>query len=498
MNAIKELKEYFTEITRLSYISRLLEWDQEVNMRKYTDVTGRAYQRQLISTLIHRRITSEKIGKLIAEAEKQKDLTLIDKALIREARREYERNTKLPEELVAEISKTASEAGQVWQKAKDTNNFKLFESLLKKTVDLQLRKAKYLDIGPDNYSSLIDEFEPGATKDWITKTFNRFRPTLIEIVKKLSNSSFKPDDSILKKKYNQDLQFKLSFEIIKKLNFDLNQGRQDLSTHPFTTTLSSMDTRITTRTKEDFLNECIFGTIHECGHALYEMGYRKDIHDTILADGCSMGIHESQSRMWENFVGRSKEFWEYFYPSFQKYFPEILKNYPMEEFYRAVNTVQPSFIRVNADEVTYGLHIILRFEIERDLIDGKIQVNELPQIWNSKMHDLLGITPANDQEGVLQDIHWSMGAIGYFPTYQLGNLYAAQIYSTILKKMPDLPDDYRKGEFSRLLTFLRENIHQYGKIYETNDLIKRISGEELNPDYYIKYIQSKFYPIYKI
>lgn len=411
MNAIKKLKEYFTEIKRLSYIEALLGWDQEVNMRKYADVTGRAYQRQLISTLIHRRLTSDKAGKLIANAEKEKNLNDIEKAMIREAKREFEHNTKIPEELVAEISKTASEAGQVWQKAKDKSDFKLFEPLLKKTVDLQLKKARYLDIGPDDYSTLIDEFEPKATRDWITKTFNQFRPKLVEIVKKLSNSSDKPDNSILKKNYNQDQQFKLSFEIIKKLNFDLSIGRQDLSTHPFTTTLSSMDTRITTRTKENFLNECIFGTIHECGHALYEMGYTKEIHDTILADGCSMGIHESQSRMWENFVGRSKEFWEFWYPTFQNYFPEILKSYPMEEFYRAVNVVQPSFIRVNADEVTYGLHIILRFEIERDLVDGKIQVNELPQMWNSKMEDLLGIIPANDQEGVLQDIHWSMGAI---------------------------------------------------------------------------------------
>jgi carboxypeptidase Taq len=498
MNAIKELKEYFTEIKRLSYIQALLGWDQEVNMRKYSDITGRAYQRQLISTLIHRRITSEKAGKLIGKAEKQKGLNDTDMAMVREAKREFERNAKIPEELVAEISKTASEAGQVWQKAKDTNNFKLFEPLLQKTVDLQLKKAKYLDIGPDDYSSLIDEFEPGTTKDWITKIFNQFRPKLVDIVKKLGESPNKPDDTILRKKYDQDKQFKLSFEIIKKLDYDLNAGRQDLSTHPFTTTLSSMDTRITTRTKENFLNECIFGTIHECGHALYEMGYKKEIHDTILADGCSMGIHESQSRMWENFVGRSKEFWEFWYPTFQKYFPDILKNYPIEEFFRAVNKVQPSLIRVNADEVTYGLHIILRFEIERDLVDGKIQVSELPEIWNSKMEEFLGIIPASDQEGVLQDIHWSMGAIGYFPTYQLGNLYAAQMYSTILKEMPDLPEDYKKGEFSRLLSYLRENVHQYGKIYEANELIKRISGEELNPDHFIKYVENKFYPIYRI
>ena len=224
----------------------------------------------------------------------------------------------------------------------------------------------------------------------------------------------------------------------------------------------------------------------------------KEIYDTILADGCSMGIHESQSRMWENIVGRSREFWKYWYPIFQKYFPENLSNYPIEEFYRSVNVIKPSFIRVNADEVTYGLHIILRFEIERDLIDGKLEVNELPEVWNSKFEDLFGISPSDDAEGCLQDIHWGWGLIGYFPTYFLGSLYASQIYANALNKHPNLPESYEKGDFLPLLTYLRENVHQYGAIYRANDLIKRISGEALNPDYFFKYIEEKFIPIYEL
>jgi len=497
MSVIEELKEFFAEIIRLNYIQATLGWDQEVNMQNYLSLEGRSKQVSLLEKLIHQRLTSEKLGNLIKETEKS-NLTEIETAMLREITREYNMATKLPEKLVTEIAETSILAAKDWREARSKSDFSLFIKILEKTVELQKEKASRLETHPDVYSTLIDLYEPGATYDWIANIFNPIKPKLINFVKKLNSSSDKPDDSILRKNYDQDKQFELSFELIKKLNFDLGYGRQDRSTHPFTTSLASLDTRITTRTTENFLNECIFGTIHECGHALYEMGIKKDLHDTILCSGTSMGIHESQSRMWENIVGRSKEFWHYWYPTFQKYFPEILKDYPMEEFHRSINCVQPSFIRVNADEVTYGLHIILRFEIERDLIDGKIEVKELPELWNSNFEDLLGLVPPDDAQGVLQDIHWSMGAIGYFPTYFLGNLYASQIYSDVEKKMPNLPEDYKKGEFSNLLNYLKENVHQHGKIYRAPDLIKRITGEDLNPDYFLKYIEKKYYPIYKI
>jgi carboxypeptidase Taq len=496
MSVIKELRDYFTEIMRLNYIQALLGWDQEVNMMGYKSVEGRSEQNALIARLIHERLVADKAGELIKNAEKLKDLNDVDAAMLREAKRAYEQEIKLPAELVVEITKTAALAQQSWQEARKNNDFKSFVPLLEKTVELQKEKAEKLATFPDLYSTLIDLYEPSATYDWIANIFNPIKPKLTNFVKKLNSSSNKPDDSILRKNYNPDKQFELSFEIIKKLNFDLGSGRQDRSTHPFTTSPASADIRITTRTKEDFLNECIFGTIHECGHALYEMGVKKELYDTILCTGTSLGFHESQSRMWENFVGRSKEFWVHWYPTFQKYFPEVLKNYPMEEFHRAINCVQPSFIRVNADEVTYGLHIILRFEIEKDLIDGKIEVKELPEIWNSRFEELLGIVPPTDALGVLQDIHWGMGMIGYFPTYFLGNLYGAQLYRDALKKMPDLPQDYKNGEFSNLLNYLRENVHQHGSIYRAGDLIKRITGEDLNPDYFMKYLEQKFYPIY--
>lgn len=496
MSAIKELRTHFEDIMRLNYISSLLGWDQEVNMMKYKTLEGRSKQVSLIQQLIHQRETSDKVGKLIKEAEKE-DLNEIDSAMLREIKRDYTLATKLPEKLVMEIAETSILAAKEWREARTKSDFSIFEDLLVKTVELQREKAEKLETHPDLYSTLIDLYEPGATYDWIANIFNPIRPKLIDFVKKLNASPDQPDDTIFQKSYDENKQFELSSKVIEKLGFDFGYGRQDRVTHPFTTSLAALDVRITTRTTEPF-PDCITSTIHEYGHAIYEMGIKKELHDTILCSGTSMGIHESQSRMWENIVGRSKEFWLYWYPTFQKYFPENLKNYPLEEFHRAMNIVKPSFIRVNADEVTYGLHIILRFEIEKDLIEDKIQVNELPEIWNSKFEELLGIVPPNDAKGVLQDVHWSMGSIGYFASYFLGNLYAAQIYNTALQKLPALPEDYKNGEFSTLLSYLKENIHQYGSIYRSNELIKRVTGEELNSDYFLKYIEQKYKPIYRL
>jgi carboxypeptidase Taq len=497
MNALEELKKEFTEITRLNYIRYLLGWDEQVNLPKGS-FGGRAEQNALMSRIVHEHLTSEKIGNLIKEAEKLSNLSLIDSATLREAKRDYELEVKLPTELVEEISKTASLGHIKWVEARQKNDFSIFQPLLEKMIGLQIQVAEKLGTHPDPYSTLIDLYEPGATYDWIANIFNKSKLKLNEIIKKLDSSSDKPDFSILTQKWDKDKQWDFSIKVVKGLNYDFNKGRQDKSVHPFTTSLSSTDTRFTTRIDEDFFSTCIFGSIHECGHALYEMGLMDEIHDTVLASGFSMGIHESQSRMWENMVGRSKEFWKYWYPELEKNFPNNLKNKSLDDFYRSVNTVQPSLIRVEADEVTYGMHIILRFEMEREIIEGKVQVSELPHLWNEKMEKLLGITPPTNSDGVLQDIHWSGGAFGYFPTYFLGNLYGAQFYNSALKQHPTLPEEYENGNFSTLLSFLRENIHQYGRIYQARDLIKRVTGEDLNPNYFIDYLEKKFYPIYRI
>jgi carboxypeptidase Taq len=494
MSAIKELWIYLNEIKGLKYIEELLEWDLNVNMPKGS-IEGRAEQRELIRSLIHRKLKSNHVGELIKNAEMSNSLTQIDLALIREAKREHDQAKKIPEQLIGEIAKTGALGYIEWEKARLKSDFSRFKPYLEKMVALRTQFAEHLNTGPTLYSSLIDLFEPGATYEWIAKIFNNMKSKLVKIINKLANCSESPNQSILRKFYNADKQWQFSFEIIKKMNFDFNIGRQDKSTHPFTASVSSIDTRITTRIWENFLPACIFGSIHECGHALYDMGFDAQIKGTYLADGCSMGMHESQSRLWENIVGRSREFWVYWYPILQKFFTENLKDYSLDDFYRSINVVKPSFIRVEADEVTYGLHIILRFELEKMMIEDNLQIHELPEIWNSKFEELFGIVPPSDKEGVLQDPHW-IGGYGYFPTYALGNLYGAQIYNKTLKDLPNLPYEYEKGEFSNLLLYLKENIYQYGKIYRASELLKKFTGEDLNSDYFIKYIEDKFYPIY--
>ncbi len=499
MNVMEELNKRFTELLRFNFISNLLEWDQQTYMpHSDNTVKGRSEQIALLKSIHHKRLISKKTNRLIKAAEDTPNLNLVESALLREAKRKYEKAIKIPTELISEIAKTASLGQQAWEKAKLKKNFQIFKPFLEKMVRLKRDYAEKIDIGPTLYDSLVDIYEPGARSEWISKIFENLKLKLKELTEKIKNSSDKPNQSILNQYYDPEKQWKLSMDILKKLNFDFNIGRQDKSVHPFTTSISSSDTRITTRILDKFLPACLFGTIHECGHALYEMGFREELHDTYLADGSSIGFHESQSKLWENIVGHSREFWSYMYPLLQTYFPENLKNYPEYEFYRSINTVKPSLIRVEADEITYGLHIILRFELEKELINDELKVSELPILWNSYMEELLDITPQNDAEGVLQDVHWSVGAFGYFPTYTLGNIYASQIYSIALKKNPSLQEDISRGDFSSLLSFLRENIHQYGRIYLPHELLKKVSGEELNVNYFTGYLEDKFSQIYKI
>lgn len=497
MDPMKELREYFTELMRLSYISNLLDWDTQVYMPPGSS-QGRSEQNALLEGIIHKKLVSDRTRELIKKAEVMPNPNLIETALLREAKRNYDRAVRVPIELVKEIAKTVTLGHKIWENARAKSDFLMFKEVLEKIVSLKQQEADKIDIGPTRYDTMLDLYEPGAKSDWILKIFSELKPHLIRIIEKLMSSSDKPNQEILKKHYDSKKQWDFSIEVLKKLNYNFEIGRQDKSTHPFTASLSSSDTRITTRIWENFLPACLFGTIHECGHALYDMGYDKEIHDTFLADGASLGIHESQSRLWENIIGGSREFWKYWYPILQKYFPENLNNFSEVEFYRSINTVQSSLIRVEADEVTYSLHIILRFEIERDLIEGNVQVSDLPQLWNQKMEELLGIIPPDDAKGVLQDVHWSGGGFGYFPTYTLGNLYGAQFYTKALKKYPTFPEEFARGEFSNFLSYLRENIHQYGRIYEPLDLLEKVTGEDLNSRYFIDYLENKFYPIYKI
>jgi carboxypeptidase Taq len=301
---------------------------------------------------------------------------------------------------------------------------------------------------------------------------------------------------VLHREYDEQTQWNFGLDVIKRYGFDFERGRQDRSVHPFTTSFSINDVRLTTRVDRRFLSPALFGTLHETGHGLYEQGFSQNLERTPLADGASLGMHESQSRMWENLVGRSRPFWKFFFPILKEFFPDQLADQTVDSFYRAANQVNPSFIRVEADEVTYGLHIMLRFEMENDLLEGRLKADDVPEAWNAKMQEFLGITPPSTAQGALQDIHWSSGLIGYFPTYQLGNLISLQLWGKINADLPDLADQIARGEFSALLGWLRTNLHQHGRKFTSNELLLRITGGGLNPAPYLTYLKAKYSEVY--
>jgi carboxypeptidase Taq len=330
----------------------------------------------------------------------------------------------------------------------------------------------------------------------VERIFGHLRPQLVDIVKKIKDADVKVDDSILHRSYPKIKQHEICEDVVKRLGFDEEDGRQDQAAHPFCTTFANEDVRITTRFNDHYIPDSFFSSMHEAGHAMYEQGSPDKYEGTPLAGGTSLGFHESQSRMWENQVGRSREFIRYYFPTLQAAFPEALGGAQAEEFYRAASKVEPSLIRTDADEVTYGLHIMLRFEMEQLMVDGKVAFSDLPELWNSKMREYLGITPDSDANGVLQDVHWSSGILGYFPTYQLGNLISAQLWSKMNDDMPDIYSNIEKGNFSPILGWLREHVHQFGRKYLPGELIVRVTGKPVDSSFYIDYLNKKYGEIY--
>jgi carboxypeptidase Taq len=366
---------------------------------------------------------------------------------------------------------------------------------LEELVQLNIEKAERYGYEEHIYDALLDQFEPFMKTREVERVFDGLRDSLVDLVRRISEAP-QVDDVFLHHSYPAERQELLGNEFLNALGYEFNRGRLDVSAHPFTTTLGPNDVRITTRYHEDLFASAVFSTIHEAGHALYELGVDPKYHNTLLATGTSLGIHESQSRLWENMVGRSREFWSHWFPRVKELFPEQLSGVEKEQFYRAINRVEPSLIRIEADEVTYSLHVILRFQLEVKLMTGELEVKDLPEAWNTTMEELLGITPPSDAKGVLQDVHWSMGAIGYFPTYALGNLYGAQFLRTMLREIPDVYDKVAAGEFAPILSWLRERIHCHGAAKTPKELITEVTGEELDPEYFVRYLESKYGEIY--
>jgi carboxypeptidase Taq len=359
-----------------------------------------------------------------------------------------------------------------------------------------VRLAEVLGYEDRIYDPLLDQYEPEMKTAQVSAIFDNLKGELLPLVKAISESARAVDDSIIRQPYDERKQWDFGLEIIKDFGFDFTRGRQDKSVHPFTTSFSINDVRLTTRVDPNYLPTALFGTLHECGHGLYEQGVSPSLERTSLDDGASLGVHESQSRLWENLVGRSREFWSHYFPRFQAFFPDQLTGVDVETFYRAVNRVEPSFIRVEADEVTYNLHILLRFELENEMLEGKVKIAELPEAWNAKMQGYLGVIPPNAALGVLQDVHWSGGMLGYFPTYSLGNLISVQFFDKAKADIPSLPDQIAAGKFDQLLSWLRENVHRHGRKYTPAEMVKRVTGNELTAANYVAYIKSKFSDIY--
>ncbi|WP_010676836.1 carboxypeptidase M32 [Bacillus timonensis] len=497
---LNQFKELDQKITHLNSVLGLVEWDQKVMAPK----KGRSIFANSIGTLsteIFKLSISKEMGELL-EALTAEDvypqLDDVTKATVRERNNFYQQSKSIPTELYNEYIVLTANANDAWEEARETNNFQVYQPYLERIVEIKKQFTEYYGYEGHPYNALLNEFEPGLTVGKLDPLFAELRKSSIDLLERIKQSSAKPSGEIFEKLYDANTQKEFNQFLLPKIGFDMNAGRLDETVHPFAQTVNTGDVRITTRYLEENVRSAIFGTIHEAGHGIYEQNISPELEGTSVSTGASFGIHESQSRFLENMVGRSKEFWKFFYQDLQNHFPDQLGTHDLDDFYRAVNIVEPSYIRVEADELTYNLHIMLRYEIEKGLISGDIAVKDLPAIWNEKMKDYLGIVPPTDTLGVLQDVHWSFGGLGYFPSYSLGNLYAAQILNTIKKELPDFSGHIERGEFTVIQSWLKEKIHQYGAVYTPDELIKKVTGESLNATYLVNYLEEKYVKVYQL
>lgn len=493
---MKEFKDYLTQLEYLNSTMALTVWDTYVNAPK----KGMEFRSNMIGYLSgesHKLQTSDKIKKFIDYFSDIDDLDEISKAMVRNVKKQYDLSKKIPADRYMEFVILTSQAQSVWEEAKKKSDYESFKPYLEKVIAFNKEFAEYWGQKDNKYDALLDNYEPGTTVEKLDKVFGDLRDGIVELLKKIKNSNVKIDDSFFRKKFSDERQEAIGRYILDKMGFDFQAGRMDTYMHPFTIGLSNGDVRITTFYRDDDLRSSIFSCIHEGGHAIYEQDIPSELQHTSLAAAASMGLHESQSRFYENIIGRSKAFWKYFYPKMIESFPEF-KDVNSEDFYKSINMVEPSLVRTEADELTYSLHIIIRYEIEKAFINGDVKVDDLPALWNSKYKEYLGVEPKNDTEGILQDDHWAGGSIGYFPSYALGNIYGAQFLNKMVKDVPDIFERIEKGDLDSVHQWLKENIHKYGAVYEPQELIKKVTGEELNAKYYLEYLNKKYSEIYDL
>ena len=497
---LQELKVRLTEINDIDSAASVLYWDQAT----YMPPGGAAARGRQIATLrhiAHTKFIDPAIGQLLSDLSSYEASLAYDSdaaSLIRITRHDYERAVQIPASYTAKFSHHSTESYEAWAKARPANDFAAVQPYLEKTLDLSRELANFFPGYEHIADPLIDEADWGMKAHSVRSLFAQLRQHLVPIVEAIASQPMS-DASVLHQTFPEAEQIEFSLKVIEQLGYDFGRGRQDKTIHPFMTKFSTGDVRITTRVRENDLNEGLFSTIHEMGHALYEQGIKREYEATPLAGGTSSGVHESQSRLWENFVGRSRNFWQFFYPQLQTVFTEQLGNVSLETFYRAINTVKRSLIRTDADEVTYNLHVMIRFDLELQMLEGSLAVQDLPEAWNERYRADMGIVPASNSNGVLQDVHWYSGMIGgMFQGYTLGNLMSAQFFEAALQTDPGIPTQLETGNFRTLHDWLKTNIYQHGRKYTAAELIERVTGSPLSIDPFISYIQRKYGEIYEL
>jgi len=495
-HAYAELLKIVADLRDLSAIQSLASWDQETQMPP-KGAARRAEQMSIMSRLIHERFTTAQVGELIEASQEQAEDDF-DKANLRVLRKDYDRSCKLPAELVADLAKTSALAQQHWKEARKQDEFLRFSPWLEKLVRLQKQKALCLDENKPPYDVLMDSYESNMTTARLEPLFAELRDGVVDLVQRIADSDVQiRTDFFGSRDYPAAGQESFLQHLLEGLGFDREAGRLDVSAHPFCSGLGIDDVRLTVRYNDRDPRGAIFGLIHETGHGLYEQGLPRERENQPAARAVSLGVHESQSRLWENVIGRSRPFWQHFYPTLQQHLP-ALADIDLDTWHRAINESRPSLIRVEADEVTYNLHIILRMELEIAMLEGELQVVDLPGAWNEKMQQYLGIQPSNDADGVLQDVHWSLGVMGYFPTYSLGNLYGAQLYDTMTQQLGNLDEQIAAGNLRPILDWMRMNVHQPASLHEPGDLIERVTGQTLSAGPLLQYLNQKYGKLYEL
>ncbi|MFD0711636.1 carboxypeptidase M32 [Paenibacillus sp. GCM10027626] len=498
-DTLQSFRERIGQIKNYEEALGVLYWDLRTGApRKGMDSRSAAIG--TLSARLFELQTAPEMGEWLSELEETGafgQLDEINQRLVTETRKEYDRSVKIPPKLNQEYVVLTSQAESLWEEVKETGDYAAFQPYLDKIITYTNQFIDLWGAGATRYDTLLDMYEPGMTTAELDQVFGGLREKLVPLVSAVAASPHQPERSFLGQSFDKETQKKFSLFILEQLGFDFKAGRLDESVHPFATGLSTGDVRITTRYLDRDVTSALFGTIHECGHAMYEQNIMKELNGTTLSTGTSMGIHESQSRFWENVIGRSKPFWNRYYGDLQKLFPKQLQ-VPVDDFYRAINVVEPSLTRVEADELTYNLHIIIRYELEKLIFNEGVKAAELPALWNEKYREYLGVEPRHDGEGVLQDVHWSGGAFGYFPSYSLGNMYAAQMTDTMERELPQMWDLVERGELHPIKEWLTERIYRYGKLRSPSELIRAITGKPLDPGYLVAYLEKKYKAIYRL